>query len=97
MHFQVVEPARFGIFGTYLNQGSHSKGCRTQAWAWAQATADSAWAGMAAVCRRKVCGAAPQDVELLKALDPADGALGPAELHAVGLDREGPNRRSGAR
>lgn len=79
--------SRFGIF-TYLNQGIHSTGCRTPAWALAQATADPAWAGMTAraVRRRKVCGAAgaaPQDVELLKA---RDGAPGPDELHVVGLD-----------
>lgn len=78
-------------------------GCRTQAWVLAQATADSAWAGMAAraVCRRKVCGAAagaaPQDVELLKALEPADGAPGPVELHVVGLDPEGPDHTNVAR
>lgn len=71
-------------------------GCRTQAWALVQATADSAWAGMAARagCRRKVCGAAPQDVELLKAQYMADEAPGLAELHVVGLDREGPDRRN---
>ncbi len=91
-----------GFFGTYLNQGSYSTGCRTQAWALAQAIADSAWAGMAAraVCRRKVCsaaGAAPQDVKLLKALELADGAPGPAALHVVGLDPEGPDRKNGAR
>lgn len=37
--------------------------------------------------RRKVCGgagAAPQDVELLKAPEPADGGPGPVEHHMVG-------------
>lgn len=82
-------------------------GCRTQAWALVQATAYSAWACMAArtVRRRKVCGAAaaaaggaaPQDVELLKALEPADGVPGPAELHMVGLDPEGPYRKNAGR
>ncbi len=69
-------------------------GCKTRAWALAQATARSAWAGMAAraVYRRKVCGAAgaaPQDVELLKDQELADGAPEPAELHVVGLNLEG--------
>lgn len=75
---------------------SHSRGCRTQAWALVQATAGSAWAGKAARagCRRKVCGAAPQDVELLKAQQPADGAPESAELHAVGLDPEGRDHRN---
>lgn len=64
--------------------------CRTQAWASVQATADSAWACMAAraVCRRKVCVAAPQHVE---PLEPVVGAPGMAELHSVGLDHGGPN------
>lgn len=48
--------------------------------------------------RRRACGAAPQDVELLKAQNLADGAPGgPAELHAVGLDLEGPAQREVAR
>lgn len=68
--------------------------CRTQAWASVQATADSAWACMAAraVCRRKVCVAAPQHVEPLKPLELVVGAPEMAELHSVGLDIEGPNR-----
>lgn len=67
--------------------------CRTQAWASAQATADSAWACMAAraECRRKVCVVAPQHVEPLKPLEPVVGAPGTAGLHSVGLDHEGPN------
>lgn len=64
-------------------------GCRTQAWVLALATAYFAWACMAAraVCRRKVCGVAPQDVKLLKALEPA-------ELRTVGLDPEGPDQKN---
>lgn len=91
IHFLHRNRHKVGLFGTYLDQGSHSTGCRTQALAPAQATACSAWACMAAraVCRRKVCGAAPQDVELLKALQLADGAPGPAELCMLGLDPEG--------
>lgn len=62
-------------------------GCRTQAWARAQATADSAWADMIAmaVCRRKVCGAAgavPQ--KLLKLVQElVDWAPGLAEHHVA--------------
>lgn len=51
------------------------------------------------VCRRRVCGAAgaaPQDVELLKALYLAHGPHGPAELHEVGLDPEGPDHKRSA-
>lgn len=48
-----------------------------------------------AVCRRKVCGAvagaAPQDVELQEVQFP-----GPAELHVVGLDFEGPDQKNAA-
>lgn len=49
-----------------------------------------------AVCRRKVCGAAaagaaPQDVQLLEVQFP-----GPAELHVVGLDFEGPDQKNAA-
>lgn len=63
----------------------------------ARATAYSAWACTAAraVCRRKVCGAvagaAPQDVELQEVQFP-----GPAELHVVGLDFEGPDQKNAA-
>lgn len=64
----------------------------------ARAIAYSAWACMAAraVCRRKVCGAAaagaaPQDVQLLEVQFP-----GPAELHVVGLDFEGPDQKNAA-
>lgn len=56
-----------------------------------QATADSAWADCmtaGAGRRRRVCGAAPQNEELLKAHYP-----GPAGLLVVGLDLEGPNHR----
>lgn len=76
-------------------------GCRTQARAWAQATAESAWVDMAvmAVCRRMVCGAAggggaaPRDMELLMlVLKLVDWAPGLAELHAVG-----PNHKSAAK
>lgn len=68
-------------------------GCRTQAWAWVQATADSAWADMAvmAVCRRKVCGGAAGAVpqRLLKlALELVDWAPGLAEVHVVDPDRK---------
>lgn len=45
-----------------------------------------------AVCRRKVCVAAPQHVEPLKPLELVVGAPEMAELHSVGLDLEGPNR-----
>lgn len=70
-------------------------GCRTQAWATIQATADSAWAGMTAGAghRRRVCGAAPQSGELLKAHYLTAGVPGPAGLLVVGLDLEGPNHR----
>lgn len=73
-------------------------GCRTWAWAQVQATAYSAWARMAARagCRRTVCGAARQDVELLKVLEQVDGASGPVALHEVGPDPEGPDRTSAA-
>lgn len=85
------------FFETYLNQGSCSTGCRTRALASARATAYSAWACMAArvVCRRKVCGAAagaaPQDAEPQEVQFP-----GPAELHVVGLDFEGPDQKNAA-
>lgn len=67
-------------------------GCRTLAWAQVQATADSAWAHTAARagCRRKVCGAAPQDVKFLEV---AEMTHGPVELHVVGLDHGGSSDR----
>lgn len=87
---------------SYLSRGSHSRGCRTRAWAKAQATADSARADKAvpAVCRRRVCGAAeaagagaaPQHVELQKAPEWPGGAPGPAALHEMDSDLEAPGR-----
>lgn len=76
----------------HLNLGSHSMDCRTWAWAPAPATADSAWActAVTAGCRRKVCGAGPQDVELLEPPVPPEPAAGPpAEPQSVGLGLEG--------
>lgn len=81
----------------HLNPGSRRRGCRPHAWAKVQATAGFARACMAAKaeCRRKVCGAAPQDAVLLKALGLVD--RGAAALHAVeGSNPEGPFRMNGA-
>lgn len=83
-------------FGSYPSLGSHSTGCRTQAWAKQQATACSAWAGMAAAAghRRKVCDAAPQDEGILKEVEPPDGWLGQLQALGLGLDLEGPDHKN---
>lgn len=47
-------------------------------------------------CRRKVCGAAPQDVRLPKRHQEPAGLQGLAELHVDGLDLEGPAQRTAA-
>lgn len=72
------------------HQDNCSRGCRTPAWV--LTTAGSAEAGMAARagCRRRVCGAGPQDVRLLML------RWEPAGLQVDGLDLEDPDQRTAA-